>query len=108
MTAKEMLSNMPRALDPQAAAGAEAVIQYEISEPTYQVLKEGKLTVHDGRAESPDLTIAISDDNLVRLFKGELNAMSAFMTGKLKVKGDIGLAQRLVGFVDREKVSELA
>jgi putative sterol carrier protein len=108
MTAKELLRQMPDALDPEAAANTDAVIQYEISDPTYQVLRDGKLTVYDGRAENPDLTVSISDDNLVRLFRGELNPMSAFMTGKLKVKGDMGLAQRLVGFVDRQKVLQLA
>lgn len=104
MTAQELLHRMPEALDPQAAAGTEATIQYEISEPTYQVLRDGELTVHEGRAENPDLTVTISDENLVKLFRGELNAMAAFMSGKLKVKGDMGLAQRLVGFVQRDKV----
>lgn len=108
MTAKELLHQMPAVLDPRAAAGTEAVIQYEISDPTYQVLKSGQLTVHEGRAEKPDLTVVISDENLLSLFRGELNAMSAFMTGKIKVKGDVGLAQRLVGFVDREKLVQLA
>lgn len=107
MTAKELLRRMPDALDPEAAADTEAVIQYEISEPTYQVLRDGQLTVHEGRAENADLTVAISDDNLVRLFRGELNPMSAFMTGKLKVEGDMSLAQRLVGLVQREKVESL-
>ena len=107
MTAKELLNRMPDVLDPEAAAGTEATIQYEISEPTYQVLRDGKLTVHEGRAENPDLTVATSDENLVKLFRGELNAMSAFMSGKLKVKGDLSLAQRLVGFVQRDKVDTL-
>lgn len=108
MTAKELLRRMPEALDPEAAAGTEAVIQYEISDPTYQVLKDGSLSVHDGRAENPDLTVSISDENLLRLFRGQLNPMSALMTGKIKVKGDMMLAQRLVGFVQREKVEGLA
>lgn len=108
MTAKELLHRMPSALDPEAAEGTEAVIQYEISDPTYQVLHDGQLTVHDGRAENPDLTVVISDENLVKLFRGELNPMSAFMTGKLKVNGDVVLAQRLVGLVEREKLTTLA
>lgn len=108
MTAKELLQQMPAALDPQAASGMDATIQYEISDPTYQVLKDGQLTVHDGRAEDPDLTVSISDENLVKLFRGELNGMMAFMSGQLKVSGDLELAQKLVGLVDREKVEQLA
>ena len=104
MTAKELLHRMPEALNEEAAGDTEATIQYEISEPTYQVLKDGSLTVHEGRAESPDLTVIIGDDNLVKLFRGELNPMTAFMSGKLKVKGDLGLAQRLVSFVRSDKM----
>ncbi len=104
MTARELLARMPELIDADKVADTEAVIQYDISEPTYQVLKGGALTVHQGQAENPDLTIQISDDNLVKLFRGELNPMTAFMTGKLKVKGNVVLAQKLVGMVDREKI----
>ena len=108
MTAKQLLHRMPEALDHEAAAGTDATIQYDISEPTYQVLEGGELTVHDGTAPDPDLTIAIGDEDLVRLFRGELNPMAAFMTGRIKVRGDMVLAQKLVGFVDRRKLESLA
>jgi putative sterol carrier protein len=39
--------------------------------------------------------------------KGELNPMSAFMTGKLKVDGNVMLAQRLVSHVDRSSLADL-
>lgn len=42
-----------------------------------------------------DCTIITTIDNLVKLRNGELNPMSAFMTGKVKVKGDMGLAMKL-------------
>jgi|SRR5690606_23081298 len=106
MTAKELLSRMPEALDREAAAGTDAVIQYETSEPIYQVLANGELTVHEGRAEKADLTIRMSDQDLVQLFRGELNPMMAFMTGRIKVSGDLQLAQRLVGFVDQERLRD--
>lgn len=108
MTAKELLSRMPQALDQEAAGDTEAVIQYEISEPVYQILENGELTVFDGRADDPDLTVTIGDDNLVKLFRGELNPMTAFMSGKIKVKGDLGLAQRLVGFVHRDRLEAVS
>jgi putative sterol carrier protein len=37
----------------------------------------------------------MSDKNWIGLCKGELNAVMAFMTGKLKAKGDLMLAQRM-------------
>ncbi len=108
MTARELIERMPEALDPQAAQGTEAVIQYDISQPAYQVLRDGRLEVFDGWAQNADLTIKMKDENLLKLFRGELNPMSAFMTGKVKISGDMNLAQRLVSFVDREKVKSLA
>jgi len=107
MTAKELLHRMPEALDTDAAGDTSAVIQYELSEPVYHVLEAGTVTTFEGRAETPDLTVTIGDEDLVALFKGGLNPMMAFMTGRLKVGGDVALAQRLVKFFDQEKLAQL-
>lgn len=105
MTAKELLYKMPEAFRAEAAGDLEAVIQYDISEPVHHVIKNGSLHVHDGHADNPNLTVKIADDDLVKLMTGELNGMSAYMTGRLKVQGDMMLAQRLVGLVDRSKLT---
>lgn len=46
----------------------------------------------DGEA---DATIQIAMSDLVLLAKGELDPMMAFMSGKMKIQGDMMLAQRL-------------
>lgn len=108
MTAHEMLHKMTHAFDAEAAGDTRAVIQYQISEPVYHVVSNGELVAHDGEAEDPDLTVKISDNDLVKLFRGELNPMTAFMTGKIRVSGDMTLAQRLVTFVDRTQLASMA
>jgi len=45
--------------------------------------------------DKPTLSLRMMDKNWVALCKGELNAVMAFMSGKLKAKGDIMLAQRM-------------
>jgi putative sterol carrier protein len=105
MTAKELLNKMPEALNRDAAQGVKAVIQYQLNEPVYQVLENGHLHVHEGTVDNPDLTVKMSDENFVKLFKGELNSAMALMTGKVKLKGDMNLAQKLVSFIDQDKLT---
>jgi len=42
-----------------------------------------------------DVTMTLSRDDFIKMFAGQMNPTSAFMTGRLKVKGDIGLAMKL-------------
>ena len=46
-----------------------------------------------------DSTISISQDDLADLLAGELNPTTAFMTGKIKVAGDMGVAMKLGSIV---------
>ena len=104
MTAKELLHMIPEAFDGARAGDLRAVVQYDLAEPTYQVIEDGTLRTLPGRAESPDLTLTIADDDLVALFQGTLAPSLAFMTGRMRMKGDVRLAQRLVDLVDRERL----
>jgi putative sterol carrier protein len=47
----------------------------------------------DGEAQCT-MTISISD--FIDMASGELNGTAAFMTGKLKIQGDMGIAMKLV------------
>ncbi len=40
-------------------------------------------------------TIKLSIDNFVNMMHGDLNPMMAFMTGKMKIEGDKGVAMKL-------------
>lgn len=42
-----------------------------------------------------DVTFTLDSADFVKMFKGELKATAAFMGGKLKIKGDMGLAMKL-------------
>jgi putative sterol carrier protein len=96
---KEIFSKMPEVFDRSAAAGLNAVIQFNIEGDEggdwYAVVKDQTCTVAEGVHDNPTLSLRMTDKNWVALCKGELNAVMAFMSGKLKAKGDIMLAQRM-------------
>ena len=46
-----------------------------------------------------DCTINVSLENLVKIFKGELNPMTAAMMGKVKIKGDMSVAMKLKSLI---------
>lgn len=104
MNAIEFLNKLPAALNPSAASGLDCVLQFNTSAPAYVTIKSGAASVAEGTAPSPNVTISMADDDLVKMFKGELNAMMAFMTGKLKVDGDLMMAQKLANLFDASKL----
>lgn len=107
MTARQLLEKLPEAFDGARAGDLRAVVQYDLTEPTHQVIEAGTVRTVPGRAEAPDLTLAMSDEDLVALFRGELAPSLAFMTGRLRMKGDVRLAQQLVDLVDQDRMREL-
>ena len=54
----------------------------------------GKVTVTEGEADAVAI-FSTSEETFTKMINGEQNSTSAYMTGKLKVKGDMGAAMKL-------------
>jgi putative sterol carrier protein len=95
-TAKEFFDGLESRVDPAKTAGMNASYLFDIEGAGRWSVKveDGKVTVTEG-GESADTTISTSDQTFARIVDGELNPTSAYMTGKLKVKGDMGAAMKL-------------
>ena len=104
MSFADVLKQLPAAFDPNAAAGTQCVVQFNASIPAYATIKGGACTITEGVAPSPDITLTMGDEDFVQLFTGRLNGLTAFMSGKLQLDGDIMLAQRMMSFFDPAKV----
>lgn len=85
--------------DPSKVAGIKAVYQFNLSGETggnwYVDLTGDTPTVNQGEHASPNCTIITDADTFVGVATGTINGQMAFMTGKLKIKGDMGLALKL-------------
>jgi putative sterol carrier protein len=100
-TVKETFDAMAGRFRPEKAAGVNATIQYDISGDqagTWNaVIKDGTCTVAPGAAAAPSLTLSMSSQDWLDMVGGKLSGQMAFMSGKLKLKGDMGLAMKIGG-----------
>jgi putative sterol carrier protein len=90
---------------PEKAAGINAKIQFHITGNQggdwVASIQDQKLNVEIGTAPNPNLTLAADTQDIFNLVHGKLNPMQAFMQGKVQVKGDMGLAMRLMDLFKR-------
>ena len=96
MTAKEFFETLENRVDKSKTAGMNNSYVFEIEGAGKWTVRveDGKVSVNEG-GEDADAVITTSDETFDKIASGEQNATSAYMTGKLKVKGDMGAAMKL-------------
>ena len=104
MTLDEVFDRLQGAFRPEAAAGLDATVQFNSGEPRHLVIRDGGMELQPGVADQYTVALTMADDDLRDLLTGDLNGMTAFMTGKLKLDGDMMFAQRLTGLFDGSKL----
>ena len=96
MTVQEFFDQLPSRADPAKTAGMNNSYVFDIDGVgawTVSV-KDGAVSVEEG-AHDADCTLSASEETLIKIAKGEANPTTAYMTGKLKIKGDMGAAMKL-------------
>ena len=95
-TVQEFFDTLPERADSSKTEGMNHSYAFDIDGAGQWTVKvaDGNVTVDQG-AEEADVTITTSQEVFEQIVAGEQNPTSAYMTGKLKLKGDMGAAMKL-------------
>jgi putative sterol carrier protein len=95
-TVQEFFAKLPTAVDAAKTAGMNNSFVFDVEGVGAWTVRvaDGTVTVAEG-AEDADCTISASEETLTRIVNGEQNPTTAYMTGKLKIAGDMGAALKL-------------
>ena len=96
MTAQEFFASLPERADASKIAGMQNTFVFDVQDVGQWTVSvdDGTVSVTEGVSEA-DCTISASEETLVKIAKGEANPTTAYMTGKLKIQGDMGAALKL-------------
>jgi len=94
---EEVFAGMPAAFQAGAAEGVEVIFLFRISGEGggdwHAVIADQTCEVHEGAHDAPTTTILMEAEDFVALIGGQLNAMMAYTSGKLKIEGDLMKSQ---------------
>ena len=103
----DMMSAAIDAQGPKLVKTVKGVIQYVVTggpgkkKWTWHTdLKNGDGACKDSKAKKADLTLTITGAVFIQIAEGTMKPQMAFMRGKLKIKGSMGLAMKLQGVID--------
>jgi NAD(P)-dependent dehydrogenase (short-subunit alcohol dehydrogenase family)/acyl dehydratase len=93
----QVFENMQSSFQPDAAAGVQVIFQFNISGSGggdwFTEIKDGQCSVKQGIASTPTTTLKMSAEDFLKIVKGQLPAMQAYTSGKLKIEGDLMKSQ---------------
>jgi putative sterol carrier protein len=93
---QEFFDTLPSRADSSKTAGMNNSYLFDIEGAGKWVVTvdDGTVSVTEGEGDA-DVTISTNEENFGKIVAGELNPTTAYMTGKLKIKGDMGAAMKL-------------
>jgi len=105
-----VFERMPTLFRADRAGNTNAVIHWNIGDrpdggvDTYElVIENGACTLSDSAEREPKLSLTLGAVDFLKVVSGNGNPVMMFMTGKLKAKGDLGLAANIANLFDMPK-----
>ncbi|MGB1253491.1 MAG: SCP2 sterol-binding domain-containing protein [Candidatus Promineifilaceae bacterium] len=102
-TVEEIFAEMPNRIDSDKLVGLDMSILFDLSgdgggQWTLTVA-DGAANVTDGPSDDPTATLKMVASDYQSMALGKLNPMTAFMTGKVKVEGDLSAVMKMQSFL---------
>ncbi|MCS6318809.1 MAG: SCP2 sterol-binding domain-containing protein [Nitrospira sp.] len=98
-TVRAFFSTLAGKLDPEAADGLDVVYQFNLNGAEggqYQLqIRDGACQVSEGVHPDPQVTLAMSGEDCLKVLNGQISGTMVAMTGRLRISGDMGLALQL-------------
>jgi putative sterol carrier protein len=98
-TPQEVFDGMRQSFQTAKAKGVHALYQWDLSGPQggqwWIDVNDGKYKMGKGRIANPNVTFVARDKDWVAVSNGQLGGTWAYITGRLKIRGDQGLARKL-------------
>ena len=98
-TPQQVFDGMRNSFRAEKAQGLRVRYQFDLSGPNggdwVIDVNDGKFRMRRGGIHNPNVTFIASDEDWVALSNGTLSGTWAFLTGRLKIRGDHGLARKL-------------
>ncbi len=95
-TPTEAAALMKERFSATAAAGVKGTLQFDLGDAGKWGFKiaDGGLEVFEGGVDAPTTTLKMTAETFVGLTNGTVNGMTAFMSGQIKLEGDMGMAMK--------------
>lgn len=97
-TLAEALDFMMTRFNPAKAKGVNAIIQLNATGDDggmyYVTVADGAASLTEGTVEKPTVSITVAAQDWIDIMGGKLDPTRAFMAGKLRIAGDLGLMMR--------------
>ncbi len=105
VTPSVVFQQLPEHFQPDKAGSTSAAIQFDLSGDSggkwWLRIADGQATTGPGEVENPNLTMLADAGDFVKIILGQMDPTAAFMQGRLKIKGDMGLALKFQSMFKR-------
>ena len=98
-TPQEVFDSMRSSFQPAKARGVHARYQWDLSGPQggqwWIDVDDGKYKMGKGKIDNPNVTFVATDKDWVAVSNHQLGGTWAYLTGRLKIRGDQRVARKL-------------